>query len=203
MTYLLAGQAFELERLRLQARVFEPAGERLLAGIARTPGGARALDVGCGAMGWLRILDAWVGEQGTVVGSDIDDKMLDAARAFVDENKLSHVVLSKDDLFASALPASSFDLVHARFQIAPLGRGPEQVRAFVRLTKPGGLIVLEEPDTRSWHVSPRAPAVDELIALILRAFRVGGGDFDAGRALPNLLADAGLTAEVYEQVVTL
>jgi hypothetical protein len=49
--------------------------------------------------------------------------MLAAARDFVDENKLARVNVMEDDLFASSVPESSFDLVHARFQIAP-----EQVR---------------------------------------------------------------------------
>ena len=33
----------------------------------------RALDVGCGALGWLRILSEWVGPSGQVVGADIDE----------------------------------------------------------------------------------------------------------------------------------
>ena len=38
-TYLLAGQASELERLQLQSRVWEPSGRRLLAEIGDGPGG--------------------------------------------------------------------------------------------------------------------------------------------------------------------
>ena len=53
--YLLAGQTSELERLQLQSRVWEPSGRRLLEQIGDGRG-ARALDVGCGALGWLRIL---------------------------------------------------------------------------------------------------------------------------------------------------
>lgn len=55
MSYLMAGQLSELERLRLQSRVWEPAGEILLARIGDGQG-LHALEVGCGAMGWLRIL---------------------------------------------------------------------------------------------------------------------------------------------------
>ena len=53
--YLLANQPSELERLRLQSRVWEPTGRQLLSKLGDGSGG-RALDVGCGAMGWLRIL---------------------------------------------------------------------------------------------------------------------------------------------------
>lgn len=53
-TYLLAGQASELERLALQSKVWEPSGRRLLEEIGDGRG-ARAVDIGCGVMGWLRL----------------------------------------------------------------------------------------------------------------------------------------------------
>lgn len=56
--YLLAGQASELERLQLQSRVWEPSGRRLLEEIGDGRG-SRALDVGCGVLGWLRVLSEW------------------------------------------------------------------------------------------------------------------------------------------------
>jgi SAM-dependent methyltransferase len=192
----MAGRQSELDRLQLQARVWEPAGERLLAGIG-AGSGLRVLDAGCGALGWLRVLARWVGEEGSVVGTDIQPSMLDAARGFVASEGLANVEVIEDDLFASDLPAASFDLVHARFQIAPLGKAEEQVAAYERLLRPGGILVLEEPDTASWHHSPPAPAAEALIGLILRAFLASGGDFDAGRRLHDHLgAGSRLGAEV-------
>jgi SAM-dependent methyltransferase len=187
--YLLAGQPTELERLRLQSRVWEPTGRRLLSKIGGGSG-ERALDVGCGAMGWLRVLAEWVGPSGRVVGTDIDERLLDAARAFLDEEAITNVDLVLDDLFASKLKPRSFDLVHARYQIAPLGRGPEQVASHRRLLRPGGSLVLEEWDLGSWHFNPPAPAAERLIRLLSEIFgRLGG---EAGRALPQLLRDGGV-----------
>ena len=77
MSYLMAGQLSELERLRLQSRVWEPAGRALLQQI-KVDGLRRALDVGCGAMGWLRVLAERIEPTGTIVATDIDDKMLEA-----------------------------------------------------------------------------------------------------------------------------
>jgi SAM-dependent methyltransferase len=184
----MAGRADELERLQLQSKVWEPAGERLLARMG-SGGGLRAVDVGCGALGWLRLLSRWVGQSGTVVGTDIQPSMLQAARAIVDDESLRNVELIEDVLFASALEPASFDLVHARFQLAPLGRFEEQVAAYKKLVKPGALLVLEEPDLASWHYNPNAPATQTLIGLIDQAFAAGGGDFSAGRRLPDLLGD--------------
>ena len=134
-TYLLAGQVSELERLQLQSRVWEPSGRRLLEEIGDGRG-ARAVDIGCGVMGWLRLLSEWVGPDGEVVGTDIDDAMLAAAEQFVADEGLGNVVLRNDDLFATSLEPASFDLVHARFVLTPLGRGHEQMETYVRAAPP-------------------------------------------------------------------
>jgi len=196
VSYLMAGRSAELERLQLQARVWEPAGQRLLARIGDGTG-LRAIDVGCGALGWLRILSRWVGQTGQVVGIDNQASMLEAARAFVADESLSNIELVEDDLFASVLEPASFDLVHARFQLAPLGRAEEQMAAYRRMVKPAGLVVLEDPDMSSWRFNPDAPAAQRLVGLIEQAFLAAGGDFNAGRRLPEVLGDgAELAAEV-------
>ena len=141
--YLLAGQASELERLQLQSRVWEPSGQRLLEAIG--PGRGRGLDVGCGVLGWLRLLSRWVGADGEVVGTDIDEAMLAAAAQFIADEELPNVTLIKDDLFATSLEPASFDLVHARFELTPLGRVEEQLATYVRLTRQRGVVALEDP----------------------------------------------------------
>jgi SAM-dependent methyltransferase len=184
--YLLDNEK-ELARLRLQSEVWEPAGATLLDRLG--PAGTRtALDVGCGALGWLRLLS----ERGwRTTGMDIDAALLEAAAALDLD-----VDLVQDDIFASQLPLHSFDLVHARFQLAPLGRIEEQLATYRRWLKPGGLLVLEEPDSGSWRLLPDGSAVDELIRRIRSTFRERGGDFDVGRRLPQLLGDGGFDAHV-------
>ena len=199
--YLLADQPSELERLQLQSRVWEPAGRRLLSKLG-DGSGARALDIGCGALGWLRLLSEWVGSTGAVVGTDIDESLLDAARAFLAAAGIANVELVVDDLFESRLEPASFDLLHARYVIAPLGRGSEQLASHRRLVRPGGWVVLEEWDLGSWHFNPPAPAAQRLIGSIAEIFDTLGGE--AGRGLPALLTEAGIdTPEIDAQVVAL
>ncbi|MBW3549152.1 MAG: class I SAM-dependent methyltransferase, partial [Actinobacteria bacterium] len=180
-TYVLAGQASELERLQLQSRVWEPAGRRLLGEIGDGEG-TRVLDVGCGAMGSLRLLSEWVGPAGQVVGTDNDEAMLSAADGFVSSEGLGNVALMKDDIFATDLAPDSFDLVHARYQLS-LGRSSEQMAAYLRLVRPGGIVVLEDVDPGSWHCVPPATAPDLLLPLIATAV----GTFGVGvRSSPPL-----------------
>ena len=187
--YLLASQPSELDRLQLQSEVWEPTGQQLLSKIGGGSG-RRALDVGCGALGWLRILSKWVGPSGQVVGTDIDESLLSAARSFLEAEGIPNVELVIDDLFDSKLEPQSFDLVHARYLIAPIGRGSEQVASHRRLVTPGGSLVLEEWDLGSWHFNPPAPAAERLIRLLSDIFAGLGGE--AGRALPELLREIGV-----------
>jgi SAM-dependent methyltransferase len=203
--YLLAGQISELERLRLQSRVWEPSGRRLLTAISADRDDnrhARALDVGCGVLGWLRLLSEWAGPDGAVTGTDIDDAMLAAAATFVSEAGLGNVVLVKDDVFDSRLDTDSFDLVHARFVMTPLGRGSDQLATYLRLLRAGGTVVLEDPDWGSWHFNPPAPALERLIVLTVEAFR-RWGEADAGRSHPALLRSFGIEPRVRAEVLAL
>ena len=93
--------------------------------------------------------------------------------------------------------------MHARYEICPLGRGHEQMETYVRLARPGGTIVLEDPDAGSWHFNPPAPALERLIALIQEAFRLSGGDWGAGRKHLHLLREFGIEGNVRAEVLAL
>ncbi|SEM34085.1 class I SAM-dependent methyltransferase [Streptacidiphilus jiangxiensis] len=201
--YLLAGQGSELERLLLQSEVWEPTGRRLLEQLGADGHGRRALDVGCGALGWLRLLSAWAGDTGSVLGTDVDADLLGCAATVAERDKLLNVRLLVDDLFASALQRRGFDLVHARLMIAPLGRAEEQLSSHLSLLAPGGVLVLEEPDCSSWSFDGPVPATQRLLALLADAFRAAGGDMNAGRSLPELLHARGLTPRVRTESVDL
>src|SRR5262245_7851917 len=162
MSYVMAGQLSELERLRLQSRVWEPAGQALLQRIDMREV-RRAIDIGCGAMGWLGALAGRMEPAGTIVGTDIDDKMLEAAGAVVEAQRCKQVQLPQDGLVATQPPPDLFDRTHGRFPIAPLGRADQPPGTYLARTRPGGLIVLEDPDTGSWHFKPPAAAAKRLI----------------------------------------
>jgi hypothetical protein len=104
--------------------------------------------------------------------------------------------LTIDDLFHAALPPARFDVVHARFQLCTLGRAAEQLEVYQRLVAPGGVLILEEPDTRSWLYEPYAPATQHLIGRVAQAIGAAGGNLDAGRRLPGLLRNAGLIPHI-------
>ena len=106
--YLLADQPSELERLQLQSRVWEPSGRQLLAKIGA---GIRVYPP------WMSAAEPWAGSgssatgagpPGRVVGTDVDERLLHAARSFLEAEGIANVELAVDDLFDSKLGARVF-----------------------------------------------------------------------------------------------
>lgn len=191
-SYLLAGQRGELERLQLQARVLEPDAEIMLDQIGIQTGW-HSLDLGCGAMGILGPLSRRVGTSGKVIGLEIDPKLLKAARMLGEEEAWDNVELVEGNALQTDLAPESFDIVHARFVLAPLSQHEKVIlREMISLTRPGGVIALQEPVTSAWTFCPPHPTWESLKNAIIGAYNAGGGDFDAGRRTYGLLRQAGL-----------
>jgi SAM-dependent methyltransferase len=172
--------------MHMQAVQWEPAGQQLLAELG-DGAGLRVVDLGCGPLGWLRLLSAWVGPTGEVVGTEVTDETAQVARRTVRSEGLGNVSVVVDDIFSSRLPDDSFDLLHARFELGPLGRHDEQLATYRRLLRPGGWLVVEEPETRTWRFNPPAPACERLLDMGIRMLGNWGRDADLGGRLPSLL----------------
>jgi SAM-dependent methyltransferase len=149
--------------------------------------GLRALDVGCGPLGWLRLLSRWVGPAGEVQGTEVTEATADQARLTVRSEGLSNVTVVVDDVLDSWLPARSFDLVHARLMLSSVGSPDQQLATYARLLKPGGLLVLEEPESGSWRFNPEAPANQRLVDLAVEVGRMLDRDLDYGRQVRTAL----------------
>ncbi len=109
---MMSNNSAEKDRLRLQARVWQPEAEVMLDRIG-IEAGWTCLDVGCGAMGILEPLSRRVGTTGRVLGIDLDDVQVNAAQAFVTERQLANVNVERRDAYSTQLLPSSFELVHA------------------------------------------------------------------------------------------
>ncbi len=86
----------------------------------------------------LDLLAAAVSPGGSVVGLDADPSHAALARQHVSERGLAGVEVMTADARRTALPARSFDLVHARTLLVNIPGPAEVVAEMVRLAKPGG-----------------------------------------------------------------
>jgi hypothetical protein len=130
-----------------------------------------------------------------------------AARTLLDDLALASdatvLRIGWGDHGGGELPSGTFDVVHARFQLSMLGRPAEQLETYKKLVAPGGVLVIEEPDTRTLVHEPYAPATAHLVGRAAQALKVTGGDLDAGRRLPALMRRAGLEPNVRTHVLGL
>ncbi len=190
-TELLPSIALEVERMRLQAEAWEPEVEIWLDQIGVQPGWA-CVDLGCGPMGILSPLSRRAQAYGRVVGVESDPKKLDAARQYVQDNLLDNVEILPSDIFDTILECGAFDLAHARFMIAPSGRQGDLLSEMIALTRPGGIVAVEEPDVSSWNCYPARPAFRRLVSAFQDTFSESGGNLTAGRNTYTMLRRAGL-----------
>lgn len=189
--YVLGGSEAERARLRAQALEHDSTARWLLQEVGVRPGWT-VLDIGCGPVGILAVLAEMVGPAGVVVGLEREDRFVEMARADVARNAINNVTIVQGDALSTGLEHDSFDLVHERLVLVNVPERSELVAEMVALTRPGGVVALEDIDNVSWLCEPPHESWTVLLGVFHQTFRSGGGDPFVGRRLPTLLTEAGV-----------
>lgn len=161
----------------------------LMKSTAPAPG-ERVLDVACGT-GLVAFAAAQaVGPQGHVIGIDLADRMVDAARRRAVESEVPNVEFARMDAEHLNLPDASFDVALCAFGLMYMPDPERAVREMHRVLRPGGRLGLAVWGDRSrcgW--SALFPIVDAEVAseVCPLFFRLGQAD-----ALVRLCAEAQL-----------
>lgn len=178
----------ELERLQAIERVFDPVSRRRLLATG-LKAGWRCLEVGAGAGSVMRWMSEVAGPTGQVVAVDIAPKFLAPPQP-------ANVEVRQADIRTAPLPPESFDLVHARYVLIHLPDFEAALTQMLACLKPGGWVVLEEPDfSASRGVTGEAQELKS-VGKINQAIKVMydklGMDYALGLKLPSLLQSRGL-----------
>lgn len=202
--YSLGRSTGESSRLQRQAEELLVPNTALLGRVPLGPGGV-AIDLGCGPRGILDLLWERVKPTGRVVGVDADPNHVAMATEMVAARQLNNVEVVLADARHTGLPASSFDVVHARTLLINLPDPADVVAEMFRLVKPGGWVLSFEPDCEASMCYPPHPAYERLIEMSRVAFSRNGADWRMGRRVPELYSAAGLVdvhVEVRSDVYT-
>lgn len=194
--YILGNRDSEITRLEMQATLFEPLTKQTLlnAGLKE---GMRCIDIGCGTGSVTRLMANLVGKAGRVVGVDIDKRYLQYCNRNI--NSRQNIEFVHDDICKSQLDSEErFDIVYSRFMFHHLTYRREAVRSMKRLTKKGGIIMIQDLDHApgSWLCYPENKAINTLRKVYVALIKKGGGDPLVGRKLYKLLVDDSLNANV-------
>lgn len=113
--------------------------------LMRFGAGDSAADVGCGTGEDARHISDIVGKTGRVVGFDISEAMLNEARNRhgATTPNLQFVQSAADDLKA---PSADFDAIRADRVLTHVPDTAAALREMIRVVKPGGRVVVSEPD---------------------------------------------------------
>ena len=191
-SYPLRRDEAEHARLAGQAR-FWSADAACLFALAGVDEGWTVADLGCGTLDVAEVLATRVGPAGRVRALDNDGGLVARMGTRSVLASGASVRVEEGDAYATGWPAGSLDATHARFLAAPAGRLDDLLREMRRLVRPGGLVLLQEPDADSWTMPAADGAWQELRALIRAGFARRGGDFDAGRQLASAMARHGMS----------
>ena len=128
-----------------------------LVGDARLRARMRVLDLGSGT-GYPALLGAQtVGPSGTMIGLDLAEQMLAAARRKATTLGLTNVSFRTDDVTALPFEANSFDAVTSRFCLMFLPEIPKAAAEIARVLKPGAWLaaaVWSAPDKNPYLMIP-------------------------------------------------
>jgi ubiquinone/menaquinone biosynthesis C-methylase UbiE len=132
------------------------------------------------------------GSSGRVVATDLQTHFLEALNA-------SNLEVLRHDILSDPLPEQQFDLVHARAVLTFLPQPAEAVIRMVTALKPGGWLMLEEPDyVSAIHDPTMEPAAAALSKkgwdAVFRHVQSRGYNIEFGRHLYHDLVVNGLTA---------
>ena len=162
--------------------------------------GMTAVDVGCGSGFYTRLMASQLRGEGLAIGIDGDPELLKAARERSQLEGWDEIMqYHRGSLAALPGPDGAADLVFANSQlwVLPEAERVAAIHEMGRVTKPGGRVLVTEPDGGLVHsYDPQRPRLQELENLVQNAFMTGaerqdGYDYRLGRRLPTLFRAAG------------
>jgi ubiquinone/menaquinone biosynthesis C-methylase UbiE len=175
-------QEGERQRLALMSRLLDPMHRRHIERLGIGPG-ARALEVGCGNGSMSAWLAGRVAPGGAAVAVDLDLSLVDAGP--------SGLELRQADILAGPVPPGGFDLVTARAVLHHVADASVAVANLVASARPGGAILLIEPDFLPVSVAEPGE-VRTFWEGWLTWSREQGIDYFIGRTLPAMLSWLGV-----------
>jgi ubiquinone/menaquinone biosynthesis C-methylase UbiE len=194
VTYVLGHAARELERLALQARIYDGVTRRLFLRAGIGPG-HRVVDLGCGAGDVTLLVGDLVGATGSVIGVDRAQEAVSTtvSRAAAAGHAQTRAVVAELDAFVPEAPVDAvvgrFVLMHQPDPVALLSR----VRHWVR---PGGIVAFVESDNAACqpgqHSQPHSPTYDRIVRAWQGIIHGAGAHLDMGRRLEASFVAAGL-----------
>lgn len=190
--YALGRTSHETTRLIEQSKIYGGSTRRLLeaAGIAN---GMKVLELGSGAGDVALTLADLVGEEGHVVGVDVNATILETARERTEAAGFTNVEFIAGDARTLELP-NDFDALVGRFVLMYMANPSDALKHLVTHLRPESIVAFQEPEYTIYPalLHPDTPLMNQLISWIVEVFQASGAHLDKGIGLYRVFVEAGL-----------
>jgi ubiquinone/menaquinone biosynthesis C-methylase UbiE len=155
------------------------------------------LDVGCGP-GTVTVDLAERLTQGSVVGVDASDDVLESARGLADAHGTKNISFEHANAYELPFEDDSFDVVFAHQLLQHLSDPVAALREMKRVAKPGGFVAVRDADYEAMAWYPESAELTEWNMLYHEVTHTYGFEPDAGRRLASWVRDAGFDPTTIE-----
>ncbi len=175
----------ELDRLISQAKVGVDLEKNLLTN-AGLKEGMDVLDIACGP-GVVSCEMAKMVKPGTVTGVDINEKLIQVAKEYSKQIKVTNADFSVGNAYELSFPENSFDFVYARFVFQHLEDCQKVVDSIYKVLRPNGIICITDVDDSWLTLYPTTESFIEITESARKSQKEYGGDRLVGRKLGHYL----------------
>ncbi len=190
--YTMGRSEAETRRLIEQSQLYDGVTRRFLnaAGIGK---GMKVLDIGSGAGDVALTLAEFVGNDGTVVGVDVNAEILETARSRAEMAGITNVEFIAGDARTLDLP-DDFDAIVGRLVLMYMAEPGDALKQLATRLRPGGIVAFQEIELTFYRAlaHPDTPLVNKLTAGAIAVFEQSGAHIGMGLHLYRAFVDAGL-----------
>lgn len=190
--YTMGRSETETRRLIEQSQLYDGVTRRFLnaAGIEKE---MKVLDIGSGAGDVALTLAEFVGNDGAVVGVDVNAEILETARGRAETAGITNVEFIAGDARTLDLP-DDFDAIVGRLVLMYMADPGDALRQLATRLRPGGIVAFQEIELTFYRAlaHPDTPLVNKLTAGAIAVFEQSGAHIGMGLHLYRAFVDAGL-----------
>lgn len=190
--YTMGRSETETRRLIEQSQLYDGVTRRFLnaAGIGK---GMKVLDIGSGAGDVALTLAEFVGNDGSVVGVDVNAEILETARSRAETAGITNVEFIAGDARTLDLP-DDFDAIVGRLVLMYMADPGDALKQLATRLRPGGIVAFQEIELTFYRAlaHPDTPLVNKLTAGAIAVFEQSGAHIGMGLHLYRAFVDAGL-----------